>query len=372
MQVLDVPSQQKLAQNSLLEALQDITHNIQIESNSCIRHPAFKPLELPDEAIERFQRIPEDLQEKYLSSQLQGFLYGVYYNGSLKEALALNEDSEEKSLHQNLENNTILGINVEFYDRLHESNCGKGYFDAGWQVLRLEDDGSFAVRKGGLTLHADPQRHLRPDDRSAVVGDAIAIKLPKNRVQNGFYMAIGNVGSSRELSSAEYQSQTVRIYFNVSPEGAVVIMSSLSQSLNEAELPFSFKVLYNPSHYQRFDSGVLYFDLSDYDKFHPILQEIYSEHSMYFRSETPLFTKLLAPGLALAEEPDRKFSAVESFGQNRCQIVANGLLDAMKKGDSSPEGRWACIQESFVNVGIELERSYLNASSEDIYRPLTL
>jgi len=41
--------------------------------------------------------------------------------------------------------------------------------------------------------------------------------------------------------------------------------------------------------------------------------------------------KLLAPGLALAEEPNQKFTAQESFGMNRCQIITNGFLEAWQK-----------------------------------------
>jgi len=50
------------------------------------------------------------------------------------------------ALQQNLENNTLLGVDLGFYERLHESN-GKGYFDPGWQVLRQESDGSLQSQK---------------------------------------------------------------------------------------------------------------------------------------------------------------------------------------------------------------------------------
>ena len=101
-----------------------------------------------------------------------------------------------------------------------------------------------------------------------------------------------------------------------------------------------------------------------------MLQTVYAENQLHFRTEVPLFTKLLAPGLALAEEPDSKFAAVESFGMNRCQIVANGLLEARQKGDESTEYRMACIHQHFSVLGIDWQRSYLNANSEDIYTPL--
>jgi hypothetical protein len=367
MQLLDSPQSQlpAFAPDQVLESLQDIANNIQIQSNFCISHPAYKALNLPTEMVARFQRIPLELQNKYLSLQLQSFLYGIYYNGSMQGQLASDANSADLALHQNLENNTFLGVDLEFYNGLHKSNTGEGYFDPGWQVLRQEPDGSLAVTKGGLTLHIEREQHLQPAEQSAAVGDSVAIRMPRNLVQNGFYMAVSNAGP-------DTHPQTVRVYFNLSPEGAVAVMESLTRQLNEIRIPFTFKVLYNPSDYGRYDSGVLYFEKSNYEIVRQVLRSVYAENQLHFRTEVPLFTKLLAPGLALAEEPDCKFAAVESFGMNRCQIVANGLLEARQNGDESPESRMASIHQHFSLLGIDWQRAYLNANSEDIYTPLDL
>ena len=348
----------------LQTSLQDIVNNLQIQSHFCINHPDYKPLELPPEAVSRFQQLPSDVQNKYLSLQLSNFLYGIYYNGSLKRALAFDGDTNNLALNQDLENNTYLGVDVVFYDRLHESNSGEGYYSSDWLVVKLETDGALAVHRGGLTLHIERDRHLQPKDQAANAGDSVAIKMPKNLVQNGFYMAVGNAG---------IQSQDiVRIYFNLSTEGAVAVMGSLTSELNAIAIPFSFKTLYNPKDYGRHDSAVLYFDKSKYEAVHPVLDQVYAEHQSHFQPEVPLFTKLIAPGLAIAEEPDCKFGEKESFGMNRCQIVANGLLSAWHQGDDSPAGRMASILQQFSLLEIDLQRPYLNAKSEDVYSELKL
>jgi hypothetical protein len=350
----------------LWESLQDIAKNVQIQSNFCIRHPHYKPMELPTEAVAHFERVPVELQQKYLNLQLQNFLYGIYYNGSMRSALA--PEAESAPLH-NLENNTLLGVDLEFYDRLHESNCGEGYFDPGWQVLRQESDGSLAVTKNGLTLHIKRSLHLQDIGQAAVVGDLLAIRMPKNLMQNGFYVAVGNAGRDRRNQPKE-NSVTVRIYFHLIPEGAIAVMASLTRQLNDLNVPFTFKVLYNPADYKRYDSGVLYFDRGYYPLVRQVLQSVYLENQLYFQPPVPLFTKLLAPGLAVAEEPNRKFTPQESFGMNRCQIVANGLLQSWFQGDTSSEKRLASIVQSFSSLGIDLAYPFLNADSEDIYLPL--
>ncbi|MHC5744065.1 MAG: T3SS effector HopA1 family protein [Nostoc sp.] len=366
MQLLNSPQTQLeiVLTGQLLDILQDIVQKIEIKSDFSIHHPDYKPLELPSEAVERFQKMPTQMQQKYLSLQLRSFLYGIYYNGSMQSTLAL--DGEGNGLPLDLENNTVLGVDVGFYKRLHESNFGEGYFDPGWSVLREERDRSLALTKGGLRLHIERNKHLQPTKVAAVVGDSVAIQMPKNRVQNGFYMAVGNAGFSR-IEDMKIQPVTVRIYINVTPEGAIAVMGSLTQKLNELAIPFSFKVLYNPKEYQRYDSGVLYFDKRDYKVVRQVLKTVYQEHKLHFKSEIPLFTKQLALGLGLAEEPDQKFAVQESFGMNRCQIVANGLLTAWYQEDNSTEGRMQAIREQFSSLGIELHRSYLNANSEDIY-----
>ncbi|QIR37103.1 hypothetical protein HCG51_10420 [Tolypothrix sp. PCC 7910] len=349
----------------LLDVLQDIVHKITIKSDFSIHHPNYKPLELPSEVIERFQKMPIQMQQKYLSLQLQSFLYGIYYNGSMRTALALN--SKGNALPFDLENNTVMGIDVNFYEQLHQSNYGAGYFDSGWSVIREETDKSLAVTKGGLRLHIHRHKHLQAIEQAAVVGDLVSIRMPKNRVQNGFYMAVSNLGFP-SLTNPKNFIATVRIYFNLSPEGAVEVMRSLTQSLNELPIAFSFKVLYNPKEYGRHDSGVLYFDKSDYQVVREVLQIVYQENKLHFQPEVPLFTMQLQPGLGLAEEPDQKFAEHESFGMNRCQIVANGLLTAWYQGDDSPGGRMQAIDQEFSRLGIDLQRTYLNANSEDIYQ----
>ncbi|MDJ0619352.1 MAG: T3SS effector HopA1 family protein [Calothrix sp. MO_192.B10] len=369
MQLLNYPETQlsNLTNGRLLDVLQDIVNKVEIQSNFSIRHPDYKPLEIPAEAVEHFQRLPEEIKEKYLSLQLRSFLYGIYYNGSMRNTLAPSGDTEAAPL--DLENNTLLGVDVEFYQRLHDSNSGTGYFGSGWSVLREESDGTLAVTRGGLRLHIEREKHLPASEQSATVGDSVAIRMPKNFVQSGFYMAVGNAEASRLEKD---RSVTVRIYFNLTPEGAIAVMDSLTRRLNEMEIPFHFKVLYNPKDYERHDSGVLYFDKSDYEVVGEVLKTVYAEHQSHFQPETPLFTLQIAPGLGLAEEPDQKFAQQESFGMNRCQIVANGLLEAWHQGDDSTGGRMRAILGQFSMLGIDLQRVYLNANSEHIYQCLDI
>ncbi|MBE9006228.1 hypothetical protein IQ259_14475 [Fortiea sp. LEGE XX443] len=375
MQLLNsLPTQFANIPESLQTSLLDIIHKVEIESPYCIKHPDYQSLELPESAIARFQQLPSELQSKYLSQQLRSFLYGIYYNGSLKRDLAPDAEAN-LALNQNLENNTLLGVDIAFYSRLHESNRGEGYLSYNWQVVKEEIDGALAVRRDGLTLHIEPDvlrqaaarlRYPQSLDKAATVGDLVAIKLPKNLVQNGFYVAVGNVANTSN------RQNLVRAYFNLTPDGAVAVMDCLTAQLNSIPIAFTFKALYNPSDYGRYDSAVLYFEKKDYADVQPVLERVYAECDQYFQEQVPLFTKCIAPGLAIAEEPNQKFSEQESFGLNRCQIVANGLLEAWHQGNDTPEARITSILQQFSLRKVELQRPYLNANSKDIYTFLSL
>ncbi|KYC37874.1 hypothetical protein WA1_05055 [Scytonema hofmannii PCC 7110] len=362
--------------NQLLSPISDIVSKVQIQANFCIIHPDYNPLELSAEVVASLQQLPTEIQNKYLNLQLRTFLYGIYYNGDLKETLAMSTNSDSLESEENLENNTIRGLNRDFYEGLQKSNCGKGYFDLGWRVLRQESDDLLAVQKDNLTLHVErvsvdysqEARYPQFTQQSATVGDIVAIKMPSNLLEQEFYVAVGDAGLMD--SCEEEATQTVNIYFNFSSEGALAVMKSLTQQLNEMSIPFTFKVLYDPDKYYRYDCGVLQFQRHNYQLVHQVLQSISIENKCHFRNQLPLFTKPLTPGLSLAEEPDCKFAAQEDFGMNRCRIIANALLEAWHKGDNSEQGRMNCIHKHFSQLGIGLQHPYLNANSEDIYLPL--
>jgi hypothetical protein len=354
---------------TMLNSLIDIATNIQIEPNFCIYHPNYQPFALPPKVADRFQQNSADLQYKYLNLLLRNFLYGVYYNGALQSSLAIDPSNTNYPVPHNLATNAVVDIDWGFYEQLQASNHGRGYFDPSWQVLRKEPDGSMAVTKNGLTLYIEPDCHLKSRKKSAKVGESVAIWMPNNRLQNGYYLAVSDVGQEQR-GNPDVELGTGRVYFNFNAAGAIALMDSLTQQLNAANIPFTFQVLYNPSAYERYDSGLLYFESHDYPAIHKILQVIYQEHQAYFQPEIPLFTKYLAPGLGLAEEPTQKFAAQESFGMNRCQIVANALLEAWQKGKNAVEERMKVIHQHFQHHSIDLQRPYLNPTSEDIYYPL--
>jgi hypothetical protein len=160
----------------------------------------------------------------------------------------------------------------------------------------------------------------------------------------------------------------------------------LTKQLNDLGVPFSFKVAYDLDEcLHHYDSGILHIQKNDYSKVVPILKQIYGDtlnkslsgsfqsiherltlHKLNvtdFRPEIPLFSKYLAPGLGLAEVPEG-----ESFGMNRCRIIANALIDLYHDDNNTLPTRMSAIKQYFANMNISLQNPYLNPDSPDIYQ----
>ncbi len=169
--------------------------------------------------------------------------------------------------------------------------------------------------------------------------------MPKNFVQNGFYMAVGNAGLQREEAM-------VRLYFNVTPEGAVAVMTGLTERLNQRGflLVLRLYIIQLIINDMMLGCFILAKQIMSWSG---RLWLMFIKKISVFKPEIPLFTLELAPGLGLAEEPDKKFGSEESFGMNRCQIIANGLLMAWQQEDNSATGRITAISEQFSGLGID-------------------
>ncbi|MEH2362416.1 T3SS effector HopA1 family protein [Nostoc sp.] len=344
----------------VIEILEEIVNYIQINpENFLINHHNHQLPELDSDLIIQLKKLPQEIQDKYFNSLLQEFIHNIYYDGSFvrKRNQFINTNYQI-----GLENKSFE-VDWEFCERLHSNNKGKGSFHPNFRVVKEEVDGSLAVEYFGIIVHIERESHLRLQDRSATVGDIVAVSMPSNQLKLGYYTAIGDAVSLSD-------GLRVFIYFNFNPEGAVAFMKGLTTQLNTMQVFFTFLVDYNPDNYGRYYSGLVSFYSNDYKLAIQVIKSLYEENQSQFQHQVPIFNKVLAPGISLAEKPEFEFNFMENFGMNRCQIVANALLEAHKNGDESKEARMKYILQHFDYFKIDLERPYLNPDSEDIYTPL--
>ena len=246
-----------------------------------------------------------------------------------------------------------------FIDQLSQANSGSGYLENDWEVKAVSDDHVIAY-KDGLYLSV-PNSNLTQQSTSNIseLGANLSLRFPKEflHISPGFYVANSN------QAFASSQEIVVRIYFHLNPLGAIKFMEKVTSILNTHSLPFSFKVINDPNLFNRCDAGVLYFIWNDYQEISDILAGIYPDLVEYLTSGTPAFTKTIARGIGIAEDPGNG----ESFGMNRCRILSEGLIEAYVLNQKSKQDYLAVVKNQFKNNGIRLEAPYLNAGSTDVY-----
>jgi hypothetical protein len=246
-----------------------------------------------------------------------------------------------------------------FVQQLSEANQGRGYLEPGWEVDRHHGPILF-VRRSGFEVRARMEDVVAAEADAPLLHAAVGLRLPKEFVGRapGYYVAMGNAW----LPDGNW-ANVVRIYWNVTFEGAIALMTALTSGLNDAGVPFQFKVLTKLARVTRCDAAVLYLRRSDYAHARGVLQHVHASMAGGLRTAGPAFTKPLAPGVALAEDPGNGFS----FGEHRCRLLAEALIRAHEQRRRSLKGRLAVVLERLEEERIDPERPYLNPDSEDAY-----
>lgn len=345
---------------TVYKVLQDIAKQTRILSSTEFSHPNAVKEHIRSIGNASSKEVSELSRHEFLKKRLGRFLYGRYYNNSLALMKVMNARNDL----------VYAGADPLLMEKLQEANQGKGVFQGGWKVTCIDGTDQLFVKKSRITLWVNREIHLRPAERQASIGDIVSILFPKHQpyIAPGFYLAHGDVDLT-------WKTGILRFYFHLHPRGASELVRFLTSSLNKLQIGFDLKILSNPDLYSRYDNAVLYVDRVDYPVTRAVVSEVYSQLRTCFQSEVPLFTKCLAPGLSLAEEPPeipesrRGFFGYpsESFGEHRCRLLAEGLLEAYLSNQNRVTDKVAAMINRFTRDGFDIGQPYLNPGSRDIY-----
>jgi hypothetical protein len=249
-----------------------------------------------------------------------------------------------------------------FVEALSAANASRERWDAGWQLLQALPSGQIVAGKGAMTRmvwpgefhgHGPPGAAPRP-------GTEISLFAPRESrtTQPGFYFVFGEA-----LVDQQDDFGVVRLYWNVTADGAPTLVGGITQALNRLAIPFRFKCLCFPNLFDRSDAAVLYVAKRHYRITAALLADVHRAVRPTLKTPTPLFAKPLADGLGLAEDP----KTGESFGMSRCHLLAEAVCQAHERGLDAAEARLNAVAAAFAAAGLSLERPYLNAGSTDRY-----
>lgn len=295
------------------------------------------------------QELPRGVARDCLIHSLQARLYSDFYCRGIAIL-----DQHEAQLSA-----VATGVGT-FTAGLSEANNGQGYWDVGWTIINIDED-VVEVSKKDLTFLVNINRVRPYRGQEIALGVELALRFPKEftGISPGFYTATGNLDFSQKDSQS-----LMRLYWNLQLEGAKSLVALTTTHLNNASLPFKLKVINNPNLFHRCDAAVLYARRQDYPVVLDIVCKIHLQIVAHLGPKTPAFTKTVAKGLGFAEDPP----GTDSFGQNRCRILAEGIVRAYERGDKKIHDRMETVENCFTENGIDLDRPYLNSGSVDEFQ----
>jgi hypothetical protein len=115
--------------------------------------------------------------------------------------------------------------------------------------------------------------------------------------------------------------------------------------------------------YLRADAAVLYVAKKDLPRVMAIVPVVHAAMVRHLRASTPFFTKRLARGLGVAEDPGDG----RSFGQHRCELVADALVRHFESGGPWDRAAADAVVARFSEAGLDASRPWLGAGSADCY-----
>lgn len=255
---------------------------------------------------------------------------------------------------------TAFSADPAFITELSRANSSASRWDAGWQVRRMENTGQIWAEKAGVVRILQPGEYMNFNGQGMPLkkGDTVSYHAPRESmaVQPGLYFAFG------ESVMGSDHMDVIRFYWNVSSDGALMLMQAITRSLNRFQLPFQFKCSIYRQGYERRDAAVLYV----HKRFYGIVRELSEawlrECAPQLRDDVPLFTLPAGKGVGIAEDP----GTGESFGMNRCRHVAEAIWTAYSNGVPGHEYLRE-VKQHFRKHGLDFARPYLNAGSVDHY-----
>jgi sarcosine oxidase delta subunit len=342
-------------QSNFKQKLEDVIENLQITPDLTISYRDREPVTIESHLHGYLNQISLVDRNRYLATKLQKYLYSIF-----------SSDSQPQNTKADQETTNYVNkwSRTKFYQHLLQRNQGKGYSDPNWLVVKQEAN-YWQVTKNDLTLHIQLEKHLAEPREELHPGELVAIKMPPNLVDRGFYIAVGDSGTVNVADSPE--KGITQIYFNVNAAGALVLLDDLTRELNAREISFDFKVAYDEAQFDNLDSAVLNFQSRDFELLYPVVNNAYQKNQSYFQSKVPFFCQPLAPGLGLAEKPRSPTYQQKNIGQYYCGMIATAIVEKWQE-DGLTENKLADVLNYLSLAGLDINHLYLNPVSPRSYQ----
>ena len=325
--------------------------------------PFFKTLQtaftISDDALVHKSTQKVIVEKEYINTEasavalLSRFLYGHYYNET---------DMDDTSLN--------LQTNTEFEQALAQIFPQKRQQSEQWKVVGIDENpANLYVQRGGITLLVNRTAHLplAAAQQNAQKNDLITITFPCQfpNISNGFYVF------KSEYERNTFNTNTIRVYFNLKAARAVVFTKLLLEKLYDHQIAFEYKVFKYINTTRRSDNAVLYVNASELADILELLNPLFEMSSSYLNAENSIFHHKLFPGIGLAEEPLQDTSIRrESYGTHRCRLLAEAIYQNLDVLQTTGELPHTIFNKALQNHGIDPAYICCNGNDSALYKHL--
>jgi hypothetical protein len=235
-----------------------------------------------------------------------------------------------------------------FLRSLRELLGRRFWWDDGWRVVGHPAPGRWEVERDGLVLTVT-DRELRP----VVTGMQVRFPAERPCAVPGRFTVTGTRGPAR-------QGPTASCYLDLAPADAPSLVTDLVSRLDVLGVPFSAAVLDDPAAFGRPDAVVVTTARGHLATVARTALGLHGGARASFGSAVPAFTRALAPGVAIADDP----ADGSGFGRHRCRAVAAGLLAAGQ--DAGVADRLSAVRTSLRRHGVDPAAPHLERGSIDL------
>ncbi|MCC8250521.1 lanthionine synthetase LanC family protein [Saccharothrix luteola] len=260
------------------------------------------------EPVDQIRPLPDGTVTEALQSSLSRLLYRTWYvYGRPRRDLDLIVgDSDAKPPSQS----------PRFIRAAIAANRGAETFQASYPVERTER-GEFAVVSGVRVAVSQLPDVVRDGERIRV--DVSGVSVTKSP---GFVLFTSSEGPP----SAVGEEPLMRVYWNVTRDGALALVGEITEAL--AGTAYQFKVLQSDRGWpDRADAAVLYLTKSALIGVWPQLAAVRARIATMLRPYSPALTTPIAPGVGLAQDPGVR---LDSFGTYVCTALARHMVQGAR------------------------------------------
>ncbi len=263
-----------------------------------------------DQSVDTIRPLPESMIREALISFIGRLLYRAWYvYGRPRRDLDLvSSDSETRPPSRS----------PHFIRAILAAKAGADSYPATYRVHKSRSGGFVVV--SGVRVQSPRLPAIAPGaDRLKL--DISGVSLTKSP---GYVMLTS--GDGPPASGGD--DPLMRVYWNVSRDGAIALTGQLSAELASLGIPYQYKVVHADRDWpERADTAVLYVAKSGLLAAWERLGLIRTNLRTMLRPYTPALTRTIAIGVALAEDP----GGGDSFGTYVCRLFASEIVDEFRK-----------------------------------------